>query len=226
MAAENSAEAPINQESTHDLSDIDEKDHSDLVISDPLEPYNRAVFLFNKSVDKLLIRPAAVTYKKVIPDWGKDRVHSAIFNMYEPVRIANAILQTDEGLIAKTVGRFLTNTIIGLGGLIDVAAQADGSLRPKENDFGLTLKHYGVEKGPYFMLPILGPSTIRDTVGVAADYFMDPFNSKLFREEFIIVHTGAAGVDKRYQMLDVTDHIESTSLDEYSTIRSIYWQKR
>lgn len=216
------------QEVEFDISNIEEETVSDegLEISDPLETVNRSIFYVNKSLDKLIIRPATVTYRELVPDWGKDRVHSAVFNMYEPVRIGNSILQANEDMIAKTAGRFLTNTILGFGGLIDVAAEADPTLKPQTTDFGLTLKNYGVGKGPFLMLPLLGPSTVRDTVGMGADFFMDPFNSRLFHKDFKIARTATAALDKRYNLLEVTDHLESTSLDEYSATRSMYLQQR
>ncbi len=212
----------------YDISNLDATaDQAEQEVNDPIEPFNRAVYSFNRGLDHLIIRPVAIIYRDLTPNWGKDRVHSAVHNMGEPVTAANAILQLDENLVSDTLGRFITNTILGFGGLIDVAAEANPELSPKKTDFGLTLKKYGVGTGPYLMLPILGPSSCRDAPGLAVDYFLDPFNStELFSNDFIIARTGVIGLDKRYNYLELTDHVEKTSLDEYSTYRSIYFQKR
>jgi len=238
LEGENTSLKPVSKEAAkpvqntppkaeYDISNLDAtSDEVEQEINDPIEPFNRAIYGFNRGLDHLIIRPAAIIYRDLTPDWGKDRVHSAINNMGEPVTAANAILQVDEQLISDTMGRFITNTVLGFGGLIDVAAEADTELSLKKTDFGLTLKKYGVETGPYLMLPILGPSSFRDAPSLAVDYFLDPFNSELFSNDFIIARTGVIGLDKRYNYLELTDHVEKTSLDEYSTYRSIYFQKR
>lgn len=210
----------------YDISNLDAADVGEQEINDPIEPLNRLVYGFNRGLDHLIIRPVAIIYRDLIPNWGKDRVHSAVYNMGEPVSAVNAILQIDEDLISRTIGRFITNTVLGFGGLFDVAAEADEDLSPQKTDFGLTLKSYGIGMGPYLMLPIIGPSSCRDAPALVVDYFIDPFNSELFCNEFIIAHTGVVGLDKRYNYLELTDHVEKTSLDEYSTYRSVYIQKR
>lgn len=212
----------------YDISNLDATaDAAEQEVNDPIEPFNRAVYGFNRGLDHLIIRPVAIMYRDLTPSWGKDRVHSAINNMGEPVTVANAIMQMDENLVSDSIGRFITNTVLGFGGLIDVAAEADPALSLKKTDFGLTLKKYGVGTGPYLMLPILGPSSVRDAPALAVDYFLDPFNCpELFDTDFIWARTGVIGLDKRYNYLELTDHVEKTSLDEYSTYRSVYFQKR
>lgn len=221
----------------YDLSDIENDDDHDqhMEVNDPLEPVNRNIFYFNKGVDELLIKPAAKTYDAVIPDWGKDRVDSFINNIYEPLSFFNAILQGNGELAAKNAGRFLTNTTVGLGGLFDIAATGNENLSPQYTDFGLTLAYYGVSSGPYLVLPILGPSSARDVVGLGVDWATDPFNlvvnhevshrnhrrSKVKTIRYLVetIHT-------RYKLLSVEKDLLQNALDEYATIRSVYLQKR
>ncbi|MDF3047636.1 MAG: mlaA [Candidatus Midichloriaceae bacterium] len=201
--------------------------------SDDFEGFNRAMFGFNEFLDALLFKPVAHVYETVVPSFARDRVRSVLSNLHEPVYFVNHVLQGEPEKAADTMGRFLTNSTFGLLGFMDIASAAN--VKPKPTDFGLTLKKAGVQKGPYLVLPILGPSTLRDASALAVDMAMDPWGyykfhhvkrHKLVRNRALGIRYSVELVDKRQRLLKVLDQIEKTSLDKYSTIRSMYLQKR
>lgn len=193
-------------------------------IDDPFEPFNRGMFSINKGLDTVVFKPVAHVYRAAVPEVGRDRVDSVLANMKEPVNILNSVLQGDGDKVARSTGRFLVNTILGIGGLFDVASLADG-LEPVNEDFGKTLATYGADTGPYIFLPIIGPSSPRDLVGRVADVASDPFIYSV-HVDGVYTRDGVKFVNTRESLLEVTDNIEQTSIDEYATIRSIYAQKR
>lgn len=216
--------------STFDLSDISDDEltsssQPEVKISDPFENFNRGVFKFNKGFDKVVMMPAATAYRFAVPDWGKERIDSVLSNLYEPVSFANAIIQGDFKLAERNLARFLTNTVLGLGGLFDVASLNEKELSPAYTDFGLTLKSYGADTGPYLVLPILGPSSPRDAVGLIGDIAMNPY-SYIASNEAMLGKTALESVNLRFEHIGTIQDIENTSLDEYATFRSIYAQKR
>lgn len=211
--------------STYDLSDIDSSDVPEVKINDPLETYNRGMFQLNKGLDKIVLKPVASMYNDLTPNWCQDRVTSFFQNLHEPVNIGNSILQGDVTGAANSIGRFITNTILGLGGLFDVAYQASEDLKYNRQDFGLTLRSYGADTGPYLVLPVIGPSSFRDAPSLLIDYAADPFNHYAKRK-LIVAKTVTDMIVTRAQLLEALEKIEETSIDEYSTIRSIYFQKR
>lgn len=190
---------------------------------DPFEPANRVVFKFNQIIDELFLKPAARLYIKVVPDRGRAAVSNVIENLKSPVYLVNDILQGETKRAQITISRFTTNTILGFGGMSDVAA--DLGADPHSEDFGQTLATYGVGKGPYLMLPFFGPSTIRDAIGQAVDTFFDPLGYALETEESLI-RSGIEGLDKRARFLDVSEAMEKTSIDYYASIRSVFLQNR
>lgn len=190
---------------------------------DPFEPVNRVFFRFNQILDELLLKPAARLYIMVVPDGGRVIVSNVINNLKSPVILANDLLQGDLDRAHNTIARFTTNTIIGFGGMGDVAADL-GAPRHSE-DFGQTLAVYGVGQGPYVMLPFFGPSTIRDAVGQFVDTFFDPLGYVLSTEESF-ARAGIEGLDKRANYLDASEALEKTSIDYYASIRSVFLQNR
>lgn len=221
----NAIEQPkATQQQAHDLNDIEDYEQQLNEIKDPLEPWNRAVFSANKGIDKVLINPITIAYHKATPEWGRDRVSNFVQNLKEPVNIINAILQADPELVAKYSGRFLTNTIIGIGGLFDFAS-TQKELQINNTDFGLTLKKYGFDVGPYLVLPIIGPSSFRDAPCLLATYYADPFNY-MVSSNIRYGRKGVELIEKRDSLSSVLEDIEKTSIDEYASIRSIYMQKR
>ena len=196
-------------------------------MNDPLEPLNRAIFDFNLAIDKALLRPVAIAYRDVIPKPGRDGVRNFLDNLETPVVLANDVLQGSAQRAGTTVGRFAINSTIGIAGLFD-AATGFGFARHDE-DFGQTLGVWGFPEGPYLVLPILGPSPLRDTVGLAVDYFLDPL-TYVFENNDVewlsLVRYGVRAVDSRSRNVETLDEIERTAIDFYATVRSLYRQQR
>ncbi len=195
--------------------------------NDPLEPMNRNIFAFNEAADKYLIKPIAQGYVYVVPAQGRKSVRNFLNNLRSPVVLANDIMQGEMERAGTTIGRAIFNTTIGIGGLFDVASGL--GLPYHDEDFGQTLAVWGVGEGPYLVLPILGPSNPRDTVGIVADGFMDPLNwylENIHLGYLTYVRAAIDGIDKRAGVLDALDEIKRTSLDFYATIRSLYRQRR
>lgn len=188
-----------------------------------LEAYNRAVFSFNEVVDDVLLAPVARGYRYITPQKLRNRFGNAANNLNEPVNFFNTLLQGDVDQAVVTFWRFALNSTVGVVGLHDVASTA--GLNRRREDFGQTLAVWGVEDGGYFVLPILGPSTVRDAFGIFVDIFLDPFNYYLERDD-AIVRALAVGLVQRERLLDPIDDIYATSLDPYSSIKSIYMQRR
>ena len=209
-----------------DLSDIEpENGQADIEIYDPLEQFNRIVFNFNNNVDYLLLEPAATVYHDAIPLWGRDRVSNFLSNLQEPINCINGVIQLDANIVATSIGRFLTNTLLGVGGLFDIAS-TQPDLKPYKTDFGLTLRKYSAEPGIYVVVPILGPSTTRDAAGRIFDLAFDPLNYSWAKNKYRNAKFIANIVESREKLIEPLQTIRETSLDEYSAIRSIYWQKR
>ena len=142
-----------------------------LRISDPLEPLNRRIYHFNYRFDQYLFLPAVRSYRRVTPRFVRSGISNAYANLKEVPTIANSLLQLKGQRAMHSTARLLFNSILGVGGLWDPASKM-GLARISE-DFGQTLGHYGVPPGPYLMLPLLGPSSLRDTGGMAADLLLD-----------------------------------------------------
>jgi ABC-type transporter lipoprotein component MlaA len=141
---------------------------------DPLEDANRVVFDFNQTVDRIVLVPVAKTYRTILPSPDRDSVRDFLRNLNEPLVFANDLLQAQPHLAAKTVARFAVNSAVGVGGLIDVATRID--LPHHSNDLGVTFGVWGIGDGPYLMLPVFGPSNVRDLAGQVGESFADPDN--------------------------------------------------
>ncbi len=190
---------------------------------DPLEPFNRCVYKFNYMVDGVLIKPLAIAYKTVTPEPVRDGVSRFFSNLTEPVSIANSVLQGNGEQAFAHFWRFVLNSTLGVGGVFDFAGEY--GLYARNEDFGQTLGRYGVGSGPFLMLPILGPSSARDAVGIVADSITDPFH---YYTNGYWTAGRAAGraIDRRYLSLDFTEEVDKNSLDPYATYRSGYLQYR
>lgn len=199
--------------------------------NDPLEPMNRKVFEFNQIVDRFLLKPAAQAYKFVLPEFAQNIVGNIIYNAGEPVRATNALLQGRASDAGKIMNRFMVNSTIGLGGMIDMGSESD--LKPVDADFGQTLHVWGAPEGPYLVLPVLGPSNPRDAIGFAVDsvaqpwgYTVDELGGRATATRYTIASTGAFALDKRSKYLDALDALEKGSLDFYAQLRSVSRQHR
>lgn len=198
-----------------------------LETKDPLEPMNRAIFQFNEVADRVVLRPAAIGYRTVVPKGVRIGIRNFLDNLASPITILNALLQ-GEGVRARdTFGRFLTNTVLGLGGLIDIASGA--GIPQHREDFGQTLAVWGVESGPYLVLPLLGPSSFRHGLGEIVDSTIDPAGYYIrdnYELEGAAVRFAVDAIDWRANNLKTVDDLRKSSLDFYATVRSAYRQNR
>lgn len=190
---------------------------------DPYEKINRKIYAFNSKLDKYFLKPPAEAYAKIIPS----RVRAGINNVYNNLNmlptVANDILQAEWNYVIKDTWRFIANSTIGIGGIFDPASTF--SLPPHSNDLGITFAKWGDKKSPFIMLPFLGPSTIRDGMGLMFDYtFFTPY-PYLHNDPLIYSVLALRYVDLRSQMLD-TDKLINLSMDKYAFIRDAYLQHR
>ena len=190
---------------------------------DPLEDVNRATHGFNKVFDDNIFEPISRSYKNYIPDFAKERVSNFFDNLRDVSTLGNQILQFKPIESVTTLGRVLVNSTVGLGGLFDVASNID--LTTDNEDFGQTMAVWGVESGPYITLPFLGPSTLRDSVGIYVDT-NSPTNliSEMNDVGFVSASVMNA-IDQRVELLPITDILDHSD-DPYIAMRSSYLQKR
>lgn len=196
-------------------------------ISDPLEPFNRGVFAFNNTLDRFLVEPVAKIYNAIFPDFFRDGVQNFMRNLRAPLIVGNNVLQGDFKGAGVATARFAINTTAGIGGLIDVAAAQGLEYQPE--DFGQTLAVWGLGDGFYLVLPVLGPTTLRDGTGALVDAFADPVRLYAFnRDEDWIYYTRGLveAVDNRSRMIRAVEDLRRNSLDYYAAVRSAYTQNR
>jgi len=196
---------------------------TDATTNDPFEDMNRIIFDFNNGLDNSLLEPVAETYIEHVPDTFRTAILNSLRHLKSPVIIANNVLQGDINGAGNTLSRFVTNTILGFGGIVDTAAKSGAPFR--DEDFGQTLGVWGVGDGPYLVIPVLGPMHMRDGVGKLADSHISPLGH-INNTAFEWTHRGLDAVDTRAGLLDTLDDLERTSLDYYAAIRSLYRQKR
>ena len=207
-----------------DLEDafgFDEEEEED--DNDPLEVPNRLVFALNEMLDVVLLQPAAAGYRFLFPDGFRDSVQNFMRNLRSPVTFVNDVFQGKEERAGTTLARFAINTTVGLGGLFDVAD--DMGYPFHKSDFGQTLGTYGVGEGFYLVLPILGPSSARDGVGLVADHFMDPL-TYLASRNVRLARFAIEGIDTRSRNIETVEELRRDSVDFYARVRSLYRQTR
>jgi len=195
-------------------------------INDPFEGLNRVLFFINDGLDTMFLRPIAVAYTTFIPAPVRRGVDNFMANVATPVTLTNDILQGEWERAGITTKRFVINSTVGLGGLVDYAATQ--GLPKHTEDFGQTLAVYGVESGPYIFVPILGPSTPRHLVGRAVDLLSDPWTYILFHRSTLVQLAPKAVVGASYRgRNDVAlNSIKETSADYYTSIKNLYSQGR
>ena len=201
-----------------------------LAEQDPLEGFNRQMWAVNMALDKAAVKPVTVAYRTVTPKPAQRGLRRILANLGEPFSFVNALLQGKPDQAARTFGRFVVNTTIGVGGLADHATAF--GLPEESEDFGQTLAVWGVNAGPYVVLPLLGPSTLRDSVGLGVQFAADPVEiaireeSGLSRTERFGI-TGMRAIDLRSRLIDSgADAVLDTAADPYATARSAYLQRR
>ena len=199
---------------------------------DCFEKLNRATFAFNQGLDKAVIKPVAESYRK-LPDPIQKGTTNAVKNLSNLITIPNNVLQGDVKTAIINTGRFVVNTTVGLLGTVDVANKM-GFPKYEKEDYGQTLGKWGFGPGCYLVLPVLGPSTIRDTGGSFANVFGgDPFynasvhgNNEFLSEGLFLTTKALSGIDFRANNIESLDNLEKNSLDFYASVKSLYLQDR
>jgi phospholipid-binding lipoprotein MlaA len=190
---------------------------------DPWESMNRSVYQFNDVVDSAAIKPAAELYAKVLPGFVRKGASNFFGNLGDVWSMANSALQLKGQATVETFMRINVNTFFGLGGLLDVATEM--RLEKRKEDFGQTLGYWGVKPGPYLVLPLLGPSTVRDTLALPLDMRGDvsrQFSDEATRNALTVTRV----LDIRAGLLQTVDVVKAASLDPYSFVRDGFLQKR
>ena len=214
---------------------------------DPFEPFNRAMYLVSWPVDRLVLRPLALTYKTVVPKPLRDGARNVLANVYLTTTLANDLVQGKPQTALHTAERFVINSTLGLGGLFDVAKRKPFHLAPHGNGMANTLGYYGADAGPYLYLPVLGPTTLRDMIGNVADAFTEPLvlnrvsrkqvvqtkrrQVTIFSSSVELSTPGAVavvvgGLDHRAEADAEWEALRHQSIDAYAALRSSYLQNR
>jgi phospholipid-binding lipoprotein MlaA len=210
-----------------EVQETEEAQSSYETIADPLEPVNRGVYYFNDKLYFWVWKPVATGYKAVLPQGVRVSVRNFFSNLTTPIRFVNTVLQGNLEGSSIELFRFIVNTTVGVGGLFDPATKwAD--LPKQEADFGQTLGIYGLKSGFYIVLPIFGPSSMRDAVGLAGDAFLNPL-SYLFLVTPVGVATGIGVqrlVNETSLNIGVYEDLKESALDPYIALRNAYYQNR
>lgn len=192
-------------------------------VNDPLEPLNRTIFSLNELLDMMFLEPASIIYGGIVPEVGRTGVRNFLDYLKSPVILANDLLQGETDRAGVTFGRFMINTFFGLG-LFDLAS--DFGYPKHSEDFGQTLAVWGVGAGPYLVLPLFGPSGVRDATGLGVDTFvLNPVRTVTDTGEQIGL-MGTNAVDTRYRLTPEINDLRANSLDRYATVRTVYLQHR
>jgi phospholipid-binding lipoprotein MlaA len=190
---------------------------------DPLEGWNRGVFTFNEKIDEAVLKPVAIGYRKVVPQPVRMVVGNFFGNFEDAWSAVNHFLQGKPGSGVQMTMRVATNTVLGLGGLIDIAS--DAGLERQEEDLGQTFGRWGMGAGPYLVLPLLGPSSVRDAAALPLDRSASP--ALAFQETADRVGLTAVDlVDSRSRLLDAERLLNEIALDRYSFLRDAYLARR
>jgi phospholipid-binding lipoprotein MlaA len=193
---------------------------------DRFERFNRSVYKFNTAVDHAVLRPVARAYVKSIPQPIRASINHFTTNLAYPITFANDVLQGKVADGVTDAARIVVNTTLGVGGLFDPATRM--GLDRHDEDFGQTLGTWGVKSGPFLMLPLLGPSTVRDAFGLAPDYLLtyEIVGANLITNNAVSLSLFAVKeVDTRAQLLDA-DHVLESTYDPYAFVRNAYLQRR
>ena len=191
--------------------------------TDPLENFNRGVFSFNDSVDRAVLKPVATVYHDITPSPVRTGVTNFFSNIGDVWSLVNNVLQFKPKESVETLMRISFNTILGFGGVLDIATEMRMQKHPE--DFGQTLGYWGVGPGPYIVLPLLGPSDLRDTIGTSVDASADLVN----RLDRVSTRNSLATlrvVNARAKLLGAADLVDQAALDKYSFTRDAYLQRR
>ena len=213
-----------------DQVDTDSEDFETTTIEDeiydPFEPINRTIFSFNNVADRVVLEPISKGYKK-LPSPIQSGINNFLSNLRAPLVVVNQLLQGQGENAIQSSGRFIVNSTVGVLGLIDVAEKI--GLEEKKEDYGQTLATWGVGDGFYIVLPLFGPSNLRDTSGMVLTMMTDPINAYAVSEGeawLVPMRTAANAVDQRSQIIDEVNALRDNSVDYYAAVRSSYYQNR
>ncbi len=190
---------------------------------DPLEDVNQVFFYMNGALDFLLLEPIAQFYRGMMPTDARHAISRAFTNLAEPIVVANHLLQLEGRRAGTSLGRFVVNSTAGVAGLFDVAT--DVGLAADDADFGQTLHHYGISSGPYIVLPIFGPTTVRDAIGFGVDGLLDPRTYVLAPTQ-LLAATVSEGVVRREEVIDPVNFLRVHAADPYDAVRAWNYQER
>jgi phospholipid-binding lipoprotein MlaA len=214
----------VNENENFDYEDDTFKEER-VEIADPIEPFNRAMYHFNDKLYFWALKPVAQGYKVVVPEPARISVKNFFFNLAFPARFLSCLLQADFSGAASEFGRFGINTIWGVGGLLDPSSNEELNLQKQETDLGQTLGVYGIGHGFYIVWPVFGPSSPRDTVNIAGDYFLYP-------PWYIQPFYASTGVSA-YEIVNITslrigeyESLKEAAIDPYVAVRDAYIQYR
>ncbi|MDD2919253.1 VacJ family lipoprotein [Rhodoferax sp.] len=190
---------------------------------DPLEPFNRGMYQFNDAVDRAVIKPVATVYRDVLPSPVRTGVTNFFANLQDAWSIVNNALQLKGEAAGDSLARFGVNTFLGLGGVLDIASEMQ--IERHTEDFGQTLGHWGVGAGPYLVLPLMGPSTVRDTAALPVDAqgnLVSGVNDVSTRNSL----TALSLLNRRSRLLDASKMLDQVALDPYTFTRDAFLQRR
>ena len=208
-----------------DLDFLDEGDEQEMIrVADPLRVLNKAIFVFNDKAYFWVLKPVARGYKAVVPEIARKGVRNFFYNLGMPIRFVNCILQGKGSAAGGELGRFILNTTVGVLGFGNPAA-GDPSLNPDAEDLGLTFGRYGIGNGIYLVWPILGPSTLRDSVGDVGDWFLDPVT---YVDPRLAEYSIKAGkiINDTSLRLGEYESMMNAAIDPYTAFRDAYLQYR
>lgn len=188
--------------------------------TDPWEGFNRAIFSFNEGLDRAIVKPVTQGYRFIMPDFAEQGVHNFFENIGDVKTFFNNVLQGKPKEASEDLGRVIVNTTIGIGGLFDVATTF--GIPKHDEDFGQTLGTWGVESGPYLVLPLFGPSSVRDGIGRIPDMMVDPVQ-QVSDDDTRLGLQVLRVIDTRSQLLEAEGVISG---DRYTFIRDAYLQRR
>lgn len=195
-------------------------------VADPYEGFNRRVHGFNKNADTVILKPVSAIYGTVVPRPMRRGVDNVVNNLSLPGKLVNHVLQGDMRDAGETFARFGMNTVFGLGGVLDPAA--DAGLYERDTDFGETLARWGVRQGAYIELPVFGPSSERDLAGRIVDFAIDPVSNVLPADALELRRAGEVAnlVNQRHELRGVVEALLYESADSYTALRIAYLQNK
>lgn len=218
------SESPIPSEPDWLDDEFDlESEFSEANDEDPWEGFNRAMFAVNREVDRFVLNPVTDIYQALIPRVLRKGIHNVFVNLDAPVRITNSLMQARPKAAAKATGRFLVNSTFGLGGLFEAGERV--GLKKQPADFGQTLAAWGVPRGPYVVVPVMGPMTVRNGLGMGADVALQPLSYIAGPLPGMMVGAGK-DFTRREQSFVELKALQNASLDFYSAFRSAFLQDR